>query len=1249
MSTNQDNDFPAESREKNIRNINVFGNYNENVAGDYYQNSEAILQCDFVARSPYKGLKRFNAKDQDLFFGREKLIQKLIAATQKSNLVLVLGASGSGKSSVVRAGVIPQIENLSAYQSCLFTPNRDPFVSLHRSLLDPEDDIFNESEVDFVLEGQSDTFTKTVDLLKSKDSRWLIFVDQFEELFTICSNIETRQNFIQGIVDLAQDEDQSVKLVLAMRSDFLEELGAYPKFAELAEKNINLVADMQTEELRQAIAEPAAHHGVVFEPDLVEDIIRDVQGQAGSLPLLQYTLNLLWQESKLDNTERTLKSETYHQLGGVSGALQKHVNQIYQNLSPEQQLATKQILLRLVDVVALEKSEVLRTAVSRRAYKSDFTDTQAKTVQLLVDQNLLVSDDGNRKKQATVEIAHEALLSSWADLKDWISDAKSTIALNNRLAEDAARWEKLGREDKKKATEELWTGSKLEKAIELRKDGTFDIVLGGLSDRVNNFIDASVEWRDRRIKELRQRTWRLGILSSCAIVFALAASFLGIISYFRSQEAQLAKQAADIKVKLSLGNEIEHLLESIELVGNNQKFPQKSPLKSSNKLIPEVQSIFYQAADNIRERYSFNNNQYNRVNSVAISSDGNYIVSGGSDGTVELWNTTKQSLVHTFEGHQDDVNSVAISSNGKYLVSGGSDGTVKLWDTTKQSLVHTFESDRFYVNSVAISSDGKYLVSGGSDGTVKLWDITKQSLVHTFEGHQDDVNSVAISSDSNYIVSGSEDDTVKLWDIVYQTPVNTFEGNKHSVTSVAISSDGNYIVSGSEDDTVKLWYTGNQSIRFWDIDNQSPVHTFEIRESIVHTFEGHQSEVTSVAISSDGKYLVSGSEDETVKLWNITNQSLVHTFEGNQDNVDTVAISSDGKYLVSGGGDKTVKLWDITKQSLAHTFEGHQDNVNSVAISSDGKYLVSGSDDKTVKLWDITNQSLVHTFEGHQFRVNSIAISSDGKYLVSGSKKNTVKLWDITNKSLVHTFKGRQDDPFAAAISSNSNYLIFDANNENGKLGQALGWDYWVSSVAISPDGKYLVFSSHDNAVYLWDITNQSLVHTFEDHQDAVASIAISSDGKYLVSGSSDNTIKLWDITKQSLVYTFEGHQDDVNSVAISSDGKYIVSGSDDETVKLWDIIKQSLVHAFEGHQSRINSVAISSDGNYSDGNYIVSGDLDGTIKLWQGIDWQDWLEIGCKRIRLHPALASSKIESAPGAANTCLKYGRWSHGVTTD
>ncbi|MGL5793589.1 MAG: ATP-binding protein, partial [Waterburya sp.] len=335
--------------------------------------NETILQRPFIASSPYRGLKRFNAKNKNLFFGRERLINQLIEAVNQSNLVVVLGASGSGKSSVIRAGVLPQLELLQGdqLQSLVFTPNRDPFESIYLSLRNQEKDYdFSERDVEIVREGKKDTLIKTAELLKSKHSQWLIFIDQFEELFTICSNQEKRTNFIQGMNSIARSSDKSIKLILAMRSDFLEQLSPYPKFARIATKNINLIADMQPDQLRQAMEQPAAKYGVVFESGLVAEIIQDVQGQAGSLPLLQYTLDLLWKNDDL--SDRTLNIETYRRLGGVSGALQKHVDEIYQQLPAKQQLAIKQILLRLVDIVGLEESDNLRTAVSRRAYKSEF-------------------------------------------------------------------------------------------------------------------------------------------------------------------------------------------------------------------------------------------------------------------------------------------------------------------------------------------------------------------------------------------------------------------------------------------------------------------------------------------------------------------------------------------------------------------------------------------------------------------------------------------------------------------------------------------------------------------------------------------------------------------------------------------------------------------------------------------------------------------------------------------------------------
>lgn len=396
--------------------------------------ASAIQSRPLNLTSPYRGLKKFESNNKDLFFGRDRAIANLIEVISQTNFILLLGASGSGKSSLVRAGIIPQIaEKLgSKFRDFTFTPDRNPFESLRISLISKG---YKQSEVETAFDNFKSPLNQSIHTLKEKDSQWLIFIDQFEEIFTLCQDLEQRKRFIDNLIAIAKSKRQSIKIVLAMRADFLDRFSPYPILGKIAQQNIQLVTDMHPDELRQAIEQPAAHNGVIFEAGLVEEIIRDIQGQAGSLPLLQYTLDLLWQQEDL--SDRTLNIRTYRQLGGVRGALQRHVDSIYQHLKPEEQKAVKQIFLRLIDLNATAKEfDMAEKVVSRRAYLSEFDRQSVQmTLDRLIDSNLLIS---NRQEQSTVEIAHEILINSWSTLKEWIEDSKETIAIRNRLSEDAS-------------------------------------------------------------------------------------------------------------------------------------------------------------------------------------------------------------------------------------------------------------------------------------------------------------------------------------------------------------------------------------------------------------------------------------------------------------------------------------------------------------------------------------------------------------------------------------------------------------------------------------------------------------------------------------------------------------------------------------------------------------------------------------------------------------------------------------------
>jgi hypothetical protein len=476
---------------------------------------EAITQRPLITASPYRGLDRFEDRDKDLFFGRDQLIKSLLAQLSASNVLLVLGASGSGKSSVVRAGLLPQLSQLigARFRYFTFVPDVNPFESLRTAVQGAG---FSQAQTRELAEAKPETPAKLIHTLQRSGDQWLFFVDQFEEIFTV-GDEKLRAAFIAALVQIAQDPNSSTKLVLAMRADFLDRFSPFPQFAKIIEKNIDFVADMHADELRQAIEQPAARHGVVFEQGLVEEIIKDVQGQAGSLPLLQYTLDLLWQEEAREDglADRHLNTKAYRELGGVRGALQKRADEIYDSFadgadgktaSPKQEIV-RQIFLRLVDLAGEGSNDAAWRPVRRRASIAMFATAQEQEIlQALINQKLLVS---NREgDDATVEVAHEALFTSWGRLKNWIDAGKQVIFARNRLADDARRWQRRQHEDDAGADEELLSGSRLAQALEMRARGDFDTLFGGLPEMETQFLDASNALRDRRRQEEQERLQR---------------------------------------------------------------------------------------------------------------------------------------------------------------------------------------------------------------------------------------------------------------------------------------------------------------------------------------------------------------------------------------------------------------------------------------------------------------------------------------------------------------------------------------------------------------------------------------------------------------------------------------------------------------------------------------------------------------------------------------------------------------------
>lgn len=850
---------------------------------------DEVQTRELIESSPYKGLRRFEVEDRDLFFGREQLVASLLEVVSRSDLLLLLGASGSGKSSVIRAGLIPQLcERLGAkFRNFTFTPDRDPFESLRISLVSEG---YKQSEAEVALAGESDTLSQVIGKLKEEDSQWLFFIDQFEELFTLCQDLEKREKFINSLVQVAESGEKSVKVVLALRADFPDQFNPYPALAKIAQGNIRFVTDMHPDELRLAIEQPAANHGVVFEEGLVEEIIDDVRGQAGSLPLLQYTLDLLWHSD--DISDRTLDVKTYRQLGGVRGALQRHVDEIYRDLSNSEQEAAKKIFLRLVDITGSQQElNVIGRTITRRASVSEFGgETVERVLDRLINQNLLVSDRPSREEmetlhedvpEPTVEIAHETLIHSWERLQEWIEESREVIKIRNRLNEDAKRWQEALDDEKIDPKDELWSGSKLQRVVELRESGEFDR-LGGLSEREKEFVDASAEWRESQHQRELRRNRRIAIGASCVAV--VMTGLVGLVGYeWRKAEIrQIRSYMSSAEANLLSNRGFEAILDSLRAV-ERLRHPVLEIFKPGIGLRNQVRGTLQKMVYQVEE-------------------------------------------VNRLEGHSAGVIDINFSPNGKYIATASDDRTAKVWSQEGIEIA-TFTGDSVTVNSINFSPDGKHLATASSDNTAKLWDI-KGNHIATFTGHSDSILSIVFSLNGQYLATASSDGTAKLWNRE-GNQINTFTGHSDSVQSIEFSPNGQYLATASLDKSAKLWdREGNQTA----------------------TFTGHSDFVYDVSFSPDGQYLATTSFDGTAKLWDRAG-NLIVTLTGHSAGVESVDFSPDGQYLATASEDRTVKLWN-REGILIETFTKHSAGVWDINFSSNGQYLATASNDHTAKVWE---------------------------------------------------------------------------------------------------------------------------------------------------------------------------------------------------------------------------------------------------------------------------------------------------------
>jgi WD40 repeat protein/uncharacterized caspase-like protein len=1081
------------------------------------QNAENTATGKFdLNLCPYMGLKAFSEEDSQFFFGRERLAQKLLNELNRNVFLAIVGASGSGKSSVLQAGAIAQLRQGKQIPGSeywwvrSFRPGARPLDALAWRLVDggsEKERSYQQQELKALLSEGVEGF---VCWLRSRPEPMVVLaIDQFEEIFTL-ANANERQQFLDLVLGAFDHAGDRFKLVITLRTDFIAPCLEVPTLARLLQASSVLVPPYLNEaDYHQIIVNPAEKVGLKVEPELVEVLLQELSHASGDLPLLEFVLEQVWQHRQPGK----LTLQVYQQqIGGLKGALEKRAQAIYDAMDSDAKACARWIFLALTQLgegTEDTRRRILKSELVVAKYPAPLVDRtlQALTAAKLVTVGLEAeavpigqSRDSSgyfpkpevllqtQSQEITVEVAHEILIRHWSTLRGWLQENRDRLRVQRQIEQAALQWKQHDQQ-----ADFLLRGVQLASAEEIYLKYADE-----LSEDVRQFIEAGLQHREAQQRQTKRQLRQARIAIAAIALLALMSAGFGALVYRQRQEARfkwINSLTALSEAQLKSNSQLESLLSGVK---SGQQLRKKPLFEAGFSPTPEMQlktiATLQQAVERTQESNRLEGHSQ-RVNSVAFSRDGQTIVSGSDDKSVRIWRTDG-TLVKQLNKHSDGVVAIAFSPEVKAMVVVSADGNVYLCSETKRNLLTTLKAYRNDLKSFAIASNGKMLATA-SDRTIKLWKTSDGSLIKTLNDNKTKITSLAFSADGKNLVSANADGTVKFSSVA-DGKGKTLRLDGDRISSISLSPDGKILATAKADGTINLW---------------------NLEGTLLTTLKGHNAEVTSLSFSPDGQQLLSGSADMSVRIWNLPK------LESQAIASNIINLSPDGKILATAAKDG-IQLWHIEANNslkLFKTLGKDSSEPFSISFSSDSNKLAFSNNDKTIQLWNIADGSLLNTFKTNG--TNAIALSPDNKLLASANDNNEIELW------------------------------------QEGRLFKTLAkQDAKIVALSFSRDGQILATAGEDNLIKLWQVKDGNLIKTLTGHLDKVTSLTFSRDGQTLASGSADKTIKLWNLADGTLVKTLLGHPDEVKSLTFSDNGQTLFSASKASGVKVWNFNLDNLL-----------------------------------------------------------------------------------------
>jgi WD40 repeat protein len=1147
---------------------------------------------------PYPGMRPFTMDDGFPFFGRDRECEELLQHLRQSRFLTVIGGSGSGKSSLVFAGLVPRLR-----KSTLFGPGKwlvrsmrpgeRPLAELAQALgADPADPA---AAVSHVLKDQPEA------------KRLLLVVDQFEEIFTPDQGKSIPPNWsqpglggkarrdrqkseqlcqaLQGLLDV-----EGIAVVLTVRADFYAELMGTPLWPQIKSNRID-IGPLEEAGLREAIYRPAETVGVYVESALVERLASDaVEARSqGILPLVQEVLVQLWE--KLERrvlplrayAEFVLPRMAYdHHLDGqertgLEVAIARHADGILKRLEvtgPGQVEIARRIFVRLVQFGEGRPDTRRQQSVAQLRAGSDPVRFEV-TLKALADNRLITLTGDRETGRRRADIAHEALIRGWPRLQQWIEETRKAEEVRRKLERKAQEWIDAGG-----GTEGLLgTGGLVEAEGFLAGPDGRDLPDDDLIRRLIQESSAELHRAESEREMVRQRELdhaqqRVKIfLRSAVILGVLLVGLVGVtlIALHARRQAKISQAEAERQARIAASNQekaeakeaearqseatarrmtIEVLIESgADLVGAGSKSAALTVFARALALQAEGspdqafsrQRVGLLGQEAPRLRAVLEHADAKPVSAAVFSPDGSRVLSAGFDNMARVWDTRTGKALAELKGHTDPVVRASFSRDGSRALTASEDHTARVWDPVSGKSIVELKGHTAALRSAVFSPDGSRVVTASQDHTARVWDARSGRNLAVLGGHKGPVNSAVFSPDGSRIVTASFDHTARVWEAGSGAIVAELSGHTETVISAQFSPDGARVATASIDRTAKVWDAGSGKI--------------------IADLRGHDDPVVCAVFAPHGARVLTGSQDATARVWNASTGRNLAVLRGHAGLITSAAFSPNGSRVVTTSADFTARIWNPQTGKCRADAAGHRSMVSSASFSPDSTLLLTACSDGAARIWEFRRRTSITELSEHADAVSSAAFSPDGTRLVTASYDKTARIRDAT---------------------SGRTMLVLEAHAAR------------LSCVAFSPDGSRVVTSSEDRTARVWDSRSGRSLATLEGHTGAVNSAAFSPDGSRVITTSDDHTARVWDALSGRSLIVLERHEREVTSAVFSPDASWIVTASMDGTVRLWNAASGRDVAKLGQSVLPVIHIAFSPDGSR-----LVTASYSGTAQVW--------------------------------------------------